>query len=238
MGMKEKLIHLIQEVHQEEQAVMALFSTTERTATGSAQAWSLKDLIAHVIVWQDRMIDGFELAARGEPRPTYGPDDDENLKIFEANQHKSWDAIGQMIDASNARLLDYVRAVREEDLTDPARSVLKNERPLWHNITGTTASHALLHLAQYCANHGQAAYATPMQERIAERLIALDATPSWRAGAIYNLACYYALAGLKAPAITRLGEALKLEPGLTEWSTKDADLTAIRDEAGYKALYA
>jgi hypothetical protein len=34
-----------------------------------------------------------------------------------------------------------------------------------------------------------------------------------------------------------LREALKLNPGLTEWSKEDPDFEPIREEAVYKAIY-
>jgi tetratricopeptide (TPR) repeat protein len=237
MGMKENLLELVQDAHQEELVFISRLSDAERAVVGTAQAWSAKDLVGHVITWLDRMVDNFHTAARGEPLPDYGEIDSANAGIFAENAAKSWDDLRQMIDHVCTRVTDYVQAASEADLVDPERSVLKNNRPLWQNIAGNAVTHALLHLGQYYADHGQAAYATPMQERITQRLMTLEDTPKWHANATYNLACYYALAGQKAPAITKLGEALKLDPGLTEWSTQDADLASIRDEAGYKALY-
>ncbi len=236
-GIKDKLIDLIQIAHQEELAFLSRLTDAERAVAGTAQAWSARDLMGHIITWAERGIDRLDAAARGEPLPDYGEIDAANAQIFAENAAKTWDDLRSMIDQACTRTTAYIQAADEADLTDPERSPLKNKRPLWQNLVGGAVTHALLHLAQYDAEHGRADHATPLQERIAQQLLALDDAPKWHANTTYNLACYYALAGLKAPAIAKLGEALKLDPGLTEWSTQDSDLASIRDEAGYKALY-
>lgn len=238
MGIKEKLIELVHAAYQEEITFLSRLPEAERAAAGTAQAWSAKDLIGHCITWQERMVNNFHTAARGDPLPAYGEIDEANAQIFAENAGKSWDDMCQMIEGTHARLADYIQAANEVDLTDPERSVLKNNRPLWQNIVGNAVTHSMLHLGQYYADHGQAAYATPMYERFSRQLITLDDSAKWRANTTYNLACYYALAGEKAQAITNLREALTLNPDLTEWSTQDSDLASIREEAGYKALYA
>lgn len=51
------------------------------------------------------------------------------------------------------------------------------------------------------------------------------------------MACIYALAGKSDRALSLLGESLKLEPSLTDWSKQDADLVSLRELPAYKALY-
>jgi len=53
---------------------------------------------------------------------------------------------------------------------------------------------------------------------------------------LYNLACHYALAGEKDKAITTLGQAFHLNPGLIEWSTHDSDLDSVRNEPAFQSL--
>jgi len=76
-----------------------------------------------------------------------------------------------------------------------------------------------------------------MYEQSVQVANALDDSPEWRSIAIYNLACYYAIAGQKEKAVERLRQALELNPGLTEWSKEDPDFASIRQEPDYQAIY-
>jgi hypothetical protein len=68
-------------------------------------------------------------------------------------------------------------------------------------------------------------------------LMALDESPSWQGVAVYNLACFYALAGEKEQSISNLKEALRLNPALTDWSKQDPDFDSIREDSEYSAIY-
>jgi hypothetical protein len=77
-----------------------------------------------------------------------------------------------------------------------------------------------------------------MYQKLTGELVDLDDSPEWQGTIRYNNACSFSLLGDKEKAILELGEALKLNPGLTDWSKQDPDFEPIREEAGYKALYA
>jgi hypothetical protein len=57
------------------------------------------------------------------------------------------------------------------------------------------------------------------------------------ANAVYNLGCFYAKRGRASDAIARVGEALAVNPRLTEWSKEDSDLDSLRDLPAFQALY-
>jgi len=54
------------------------------------------------------------------------------------------------------------------------------------------------------------------------------------AAALYNTACVYSLLGDKAQAVAYLKKAVEAGWDDAEWTEKDADLEAVRGEAGYK----
>ena len=76
-----------------------------------------------------------------------------------------------------------------------------------------------------------------MYQEMTGQLTSLDDGPDWQGTIRYNNACSFSLLGDKETAINELREALKLNPGLTEWSRQDPDFEPIRGEAGYKTLY-
>jgi hypothetical protein len=237
MGIKEKLLDLIERTYQEEQTFMQGLTDEQRSVVGTSEQWSAKDIVAHVIAWQSRMMDNHEAAAHGETHPTYDDFNHENELIFQAHRDHSWDDLRREADEIHHRMAAWFQGMSEDDLSDPARFAWLNGQPLWKRIIGNSVTHPLLHFAEYNAKHGQREHATHVQETIAPLLIALEDTPDQRGVTLYNLACYYALADLKDKALTNLAEALRLRPNLIEWSRQDPDLAALRDDPGYQALY-
>ena len=67
----------------------------------------------------------------------------------------------------------------------------------------------------------------------AERALALS--PDDR-GVLYNLACFYSIAGEKGTAIDCLEKAAAVGRVSREWVEHDSDLDPIRDEPRYRAL--
>jgi hypothetical protein len=76
-----------------------------------------------------------------------------------------------------------------------------------------------------------------MYREMTSQLASLDDSPEWQGTIRYNNACSLSLLGEKEMAIDELREALRLNPGLKEWSRQDTDFEPIRGEAGYQALY-
>jgi tetratricopeptide (TPR) repeat protein len=184
------------------------------------------------------MILGLEATASGGRTAWDDNEDATNARIFELHRHESWERIAGGLDDVNQRLLDALQMLSELDLMDPARNPWRNKRPAWVSIAGNSFTHPIVHLAQYAFEHGDPERGTHLNELAAERLMKVDDSPSWRATAVYNLACAYAMGGQREKAIANLRQALELNPDLTEWSKKDPDLTSLHGDPDYLAIYA
>ena len=96
----------------------------------------------------------------------------------------------------------------------------------------------MFHLWEYLEKHGYSDLIPDLfGERFFEKMQALHDDDGWRGSVYYNLACHYALTGDKDKAVENLAHALRLKPGLTEWSQQDSDLDSIRETEGYKAIF-
>jgi tetratricopeptide (TPR) repeat protein len=238
MNLKTKLLDLLERAYQEEQAFVEKLSDEERTAIGTLEQWSAKDMMAHNATWKERMAQSLAAAARDEPLPAVDDINQVNAKIFEEHRDDSWtDVLGQS-ERAYRLLVERIQATRNEDLLDTDVLPWQNGRPLWRPLVGNGYSHPISHLAQYYTDRGDTSYAIQIQEEVADSLAQLDDSPAWQGVVRYNLACQYALAGQKDRAITRLREALRLNPDLTEWSKQDPDFTSIREDPDYNSLYA
>jgi tetratricopeptide (TPR) repeat protein len=237
MELKARLTDLLQRAYDEEQALVARLTEDERSATGSLERWSAKDIVAHLVEWKARTGQKLAAAARNEPPRTYDDIDQANAEIFEEHRHQTWAEVLEKSQRAHEELVERLRAIPEDDLVDPSRFPWQSGRPLWREIAGNGYSHPLLHIAQFYVERGEREYATQTQETAAHLLRALDDSPSWHGIILYNLACYYATAGQKEKAIDELRQALRLNPDLTQWSQQDPDFASIREEPAYHSLY-
>jgi tetratricopeptide (TPR) repeat protein len=237
MEIEAKLVDLLQRAHEEEWTFFASLSDDERSAIGTPEHWSVKDVAAHLAEWKARTGQRLVAARRGEAPPTYDDVDEANAKIFEQYRNQSWTDVLKALERANSELVELTRAMPEGDLVDAERFPWQDGRPLWRSIVGSGYSHSVQHLAQLYVERGERDYATQIQETAAELLVSLDDSPSWRGVAIYNLACHYALCGEREKAIAKLGQALRLNPDLTEWSKQDPDFASVREEPAYRSLY-
>ncbi|MBN1966590.1 MAG: hypothetical protein JW910_18200, partial [Anaerolineae bacterium] len=178
---------------------------------------------------------------RGEPWPehNYGSDDEANLVIFNEHQGLSWEAVQNMIEETYARIDAYLDRTSEATLLSvPEGQGDGQDSPIWRGIAGSYIMHPAIHLWEYLRQHGYGADVLVLfGDAYTDRLLALDDSDGWRGGVYYNQACLQALSGMKETAIETLGEALRLQPRLIEWSRQDSDLASLRDDPAYQALY-
>jgi tetratricopeptide (TPR) repeat protein len=237
METKAKLVDLLQRAREEERTFFASLSDDERSAIGTPEHWSVKDVAAHLAEWKVRMGRRLIAARRNETPPTYDDVDEANAEIFEQYRNQSWADVLKELERAHGELVKQTRAMPEDDLVDAERFPWQDGRPLWRSIVGSGYSHSVQHLAHLYVERGERDVATQIQETAAELLASLDDSPNWRGVTIYNLACHYALSGEREKAIAKLGEALQLNPDLTEWSKQDPDFASIREEPAYRSLY-
>jgi Flp pilus assembly protein TadD len=67
----------------------------------------------------------------------------------------------------------------------------------------------------------------------ARRALAIDPED---AGVLYNVACFYAVAGSSEEALDHLDKAIQNGFGHREWLENDSDLDSIRDEPRFQTL--
>ena len=235
--MKEQLLHTLRYAYDAELAFAHDLSEADRSAVGTLEHWSAKDVIAHIVAWKKRMVERLDIAAQGGTPAPIEDLDHENAGYYAAYEGKSWDDILHEHEQTNRTLFARVEAMSEDTLTDPAHFPWLNGQAMWRRLVGNGCEHPLIHLAEYHAKHGQPERGLMLQENAADMLMMLDDSPEWQSIPIYNLACYYALCGRTDKAIEHLAHALQMNPGLSDWSKQDPDLDSLRRDPRYLALY-
>jgi len=237
VGFKQKLLRVLERIYKEEQEVVADLSDEERSAVGTYEQWSVKDLMAHIAAWKEIRAESIAATSRGQPAPVIRDYEEANAEIFEANKDRSWDDMLVYLQRAYDSLVESLKMVPEADLVCAEPSEEQQGRPLWRAIEGVGCTHPMLHLAEHYIGRGQADRGVRFAEEISDMLLQLDDSPSWRGLVQYNLACEYATFGQQEMAIAQLREALQLNPALTEWSREDPDLVSIREHPDCQGLY-
>jgi tetratricopeptide (TPR) repeat protein len=238
MDVRPKLIKLLEQTWAEEEAFVAQLTAPERERVGKVDDWSAKDLIAHLAGWKLRMADRLAALGRGEATAQAEEIDAENALIWSEYCDRSWEEVVQASSLGHLRLIDGLNAMSVDDLHDADRFESQKGQPLWRSVANLGCTHPMMHLAEAHMKRGQAARARAMMESLSDALERLDDSPRWVGVVRYNLACYLALAGEKNKAVQLLSEALRLQPGLIEWSRQDTDLASLHGMPGYERLYA
>ena len=181
-----------------------------------------------VMTW----LQGFKRAPR-----TLGDFQPINEQIFEERREHSWQQVLDDAEHTYAALTEHVRAIDAQALLDPQRFAWNNGQTLAASILGNGFWHPIEHVARFYDARGEPDRASELLEQTIVREPALEAFPSDRGAALYNLACFYATTGHPDKALPLLPDALRLRPDLVEWSKEDSDLDALRDVPAFKALY-
>jgi tetratricopeptide (TPR) repeat protein len=229
-----RLIELLDRAYADQQAFVVTLSEVDRAAVGTIKHWAIKDAISHIALWQRVCIERIAAIVQGHD----SPNTDDYLAIndahFEAHRDRSWAATIVEAEAAYRALVAQSQSLSDEDLTDPQRFAHAQGRALIRSIVSNGFWHPEAHLAQLYVERGEVERANHLQEEVTALM---EAIPEERSAARYNLACYYAMSGQPARALSELRAALKLNPDLVEWSKQDSDLDSLRDDPTYQALY-
>jgi hypothetical protein len=232
--LSQQISALCTEALREAATLAAGLTDEQRSACGSAAAWSAKDVFAHLAVWQRQKCD--DLA--GAPRKPIADEEIDaiNGAIFERCRAWSWDQVWREEEDSMTALAKAIAAMREEDLRVTDRYPWQDGRALWKNLAGTGYTHAIVHLANLYSTLGQNQRGLDLMVGSMEALRGLDPDPEWQGNLTYNIACQHALAGDRTRALTFLTEGLRLAPNLRSWARQDPDLVCLRGYPEFSAL--
>jgi len=234
MAANTQLLKLLERASLEEQKLINSLSEKERSAVGTLEQWSAKDMIAHVAAWIEEMAQRLT-DTKSDASPNAMEEIDKiNAEIFEQHRHQSWAEILDLTEQAYHSLVKQTQSL--DDLSSTQAFPWQGGSPLWRWIVGHGYTHPIMHLAQFYIGRGDIRSAVIIQEEATEMLMLFDEGPTWQGVVRYNLACVYTQAGEKQKAISELRQAFQLNPGLKEHSKSDPDLAAIQDAPEFQAL--
>ena len=92
---KIELLQWLKMEHQEWKAVISHFTSSNWETPGVAGYWSMKDVLAHLIGWNRRLVDIMQAVINGKPKPqpfwptNMNSDDQINAWFYETNRNHS-----------------------------------------------------------------------------------------------------------------------------------------------------
>ena len=236
MSNKAKLVDLLQFTHSEESGFISGLNEDERSAMGASDHWSIKDEFAHIAAWKDIMYRRLLAVMEDGSPPLYDDLDEFNDELFQRYKDADWATVEHLREETYRQLVKGIEKISEEDLMDSESHEWLQGRSLWARSLHTGYYHPLGHLAMRYSARGDSAKGNQLMEDATRELIALEDSTTREGMHIYNLACYYALAGDQDNSIEKLEQAFSLNSDIIDWSKKDSDLESLWDDPRYLDL--
>jgi hypothetical protein len=142
---KASLLDKVQVAYSQFEALLTSLSQQQMTTPGVNAAWSVKDNIAHLTVWQDYMSSRLQGLLEGklsmpEFMPQFTNEDEVNEYFYQQDKDRALAEVLAAFRASYQRVLAAVQAVEEQVLNAPI-PWSKSDRPVWAAIAGNTYEH-------------------------------------------------------------------------------------------------
>jgi hypothetical protein len=148
---KEKLVEAAKAERARFRQLIGQLSEAQMTQPDVQGAWSVKDIVAHVTAWEERMVRWLGQAVRGEtpvmpaPGMTWEDLDRLNEQTYLASRDWPLAQVLDEFDRLDAIVIASVQAVPEEDLLTPRRFDWMGGEALWHLVAANTYWHYPAH---------------------------------------------------------------------------------------------
>jgi hypothetical protein len=232
-----KLIALLDFSYDYQKRYLSTRTDDERSAGGTVDQWSPKDVLAHVAHWDVQAAKELVDPANYEP-PDYGDDhfNDTNARFWEMYAGAGWQDIEELVEQAHKELVSGVSGLNDEQLSGAQLYEWTRGRPLWRRITSGSFYHPMAHLGELFAMRDEIEETNAMQEKAAAMQLDISDDDQWRGTVLYNLGCYYAVSGQKEMAMKYVAQSLPMYDYLKEWAPQDGDLATLHDDPAFKAL--
>ena len=145
---KNELLGAIRSERARLKASLAGLTPGQMTAAGVMGEWSIKDILAHIAMWESQLVTTLFTSERGgSPRVFHGPAgvDRINAESFAQQRDRPLERVLSDFDAVHAQLLKRLKNLTDHDLSDPQRFKWMRGEPLERLIASDTYEHYAEH---------------------------------------------------------------------------------------------
>jgi uncharacterized damage-inducible protein DinB len=126
-------------------------SEKEMTRPGAVGRWSVRDVLAHILAWEDEAVTRLDLLAADRPQDIAWIGDDEELETWNDSAHQRYSGLAlaevmRRLTDAQGRILAGLDSLSEERLTTDAGPV-----PVRRWLPGETYAHEQEHCADILA---------------------------------------------------------------------------------------
>lgn len=143
---KNELLEALEDGHNELVEMLDDLPDAVLVEPGVAGSWSIKDILAHLSMWEGQLITLLFHASRGTEKPGtahFGKEsvDELNQRWLAASQERSLEMVWQDWLSVRKQTLRRVAEFSEKDLNDPHKFTWLKGEPLWQWIANDTFEH-------------------------------------------------------------------------------------------------
>lgn len=219
---------------------MGTLSEAERSAAGTADRWSAKDILVNIMLWKELQTQKLAMTVRGETPPEWRDEvlvNSINNRAREKYRDVPFEDVQQEAGRIFAAFVAQVESLSEDELSDAGRYEWANGEALWQETLGNGLWHPFSQMVSLSMQRGDRRTAVQLQEKLLQAARGADLPPETIGVLLYNQACFYTTHDRPEKALALLPEALRLRPTLVEWSKHDSDLDSLRADPRFQALY-
>ena len=144
---KQDLIQRIRDERIRLAALLGVVSESEMLIPLEENGWSAKDHIAHIVIWEKRLVEWLNIVERGEvpqqlpPGMTWDDLDRWNEQTFEENHERELKEVLADFDHFADEVVQTVEAIPEDLLMRADSLVWRSGSPLWEMVAANTFWH-------------------------------------------------------------------------------------------------
>ncbi len=146
---KTQLLDIIRKEYGRLEQSLTRITSDHMAVPGQPEAWSVKDIIAHLYEWQQMFSSWYQAGLRGETPavPAQGYKWNQlpalNQAIFEKYRSLDSDRILAMFGQSHRDTVQFIESLSDSDLTTPGLFPWMNHNTLLSYLNSATAAHYL-----------------------------------------------------------------------------------------------
>lgn len=131
------------------EASLESLSPEQMVAPGGEWEWSVKDILTHLIEWQQMVLTWYRAGLKGEkleipaPRYKWSQTPQLNQAIFEKHRNRQLDEVIIHFGASSGEILDVIQGLSNDELFTPGRYAWTQKNTLGTYFVSATSSHYL-----------------------------------------------------------------------------------------------